>query len=176
MANSTQRESSVRACLEPHLVMETMVGEGMQVVLAEGDMRVESIVKAKRDMLTVGVLLMVVVVRVTRIAGVETHMVMEDIGRFPWMKPEMKLMANSTQRERTARSRLKTHLVTESMAGEVMLGERDKMGENVVKTKRVILTVGVLLAVVVVRVRKVMEVETRKMMEDIGSCMLVVQE
>ena len=31
----TERESTARVSLEPHLVMETIVGEGMQVVLAE---------------------------------------------------------------------------------------------------------------------------------------------
>ena len=175
VANSTQRERSVRVSLESHLVMETMVGEEMQVVLAERDMMVESIVKAKRDVLTVRVLLMEVMVRVRRIAGVESHKMMEEIRRFTWMEPEMKLVANSTQRERTARSSLKTHLVMESMAGEVVLAERDTRVENAVKTKRVVLTVGVLLAVVGVRVRKVVEVETHKMMEDIGSCILVVQ-
>ena len=54
--------------------------------------------------------------------------------------------------------------------------ERHRMAENTVKAKRARLTVGVLLMVVVLRVRRVGGVETHKMWEDIGRCRMMGQE
>ena len=127
VANSTQRERTARLTSEPHLLKETMVWEEMVVLVAERDMMVESIVKAKRDVLTVRVCLMVVVVRVRRVAEVETHKMMEDIGRFMSKDQEMTPVANSTQREISASSSLKTHLVMVSLVGRSWRcrGQRD---------------------------------------------------
>ena len=164
---NTERERTARMSSEPHLVKETMVWEEMVVVVAERDRRVESIVKAKRDVLTVGVLMMVVVVRARKVAEVETHKIMEDIRRGMLMDQELTPVANSAQREISASSSLRMHLV---------MVERDMMAENTVKAKRVGLTVGALLMVVVLRVRRVGGVETHKMWEDIGRCVMMGQE
>ena len=71
-------------------------------LLTETDVLVENAVKAKRVMVTVGVLMMVVVMRVRRGVGGETHKMLEDIGRFMLVGQKVRVVGakSMSQRER----------------------------------------------------------------------------